>query len=299
MAAQLPEGDEIFLDHIAHFVADIAAAGEALARCGFLTTPFTIQTAPPGPDGTMQPTGTGNICAMLRAGYVEILAKTSETPLSAELDAAIARWPGVHLAAFSVAEPQATYDRLVGAGMPMWPMVHMRRPVEMPGGRSEARFTILRPQPGAMAEGRMQLLTHHTEAEVWQPRFLDQPNGAGALLGLLIVSNDPEEAAGRFKRLLGVAPQRKARGIRLPMARGHIEITSPENAVPLFAAPPGLPWIAAYGLRVDDLERAAIFMRDAGVATTRAGDALIAAFPPALGIGFWVFVADAAALPWL
>ncbi len=90
----------------------------------------------------------------------------------------------------------------------MRPVVHMRRPVETEHGRSEARFTVLRPKPGVMAEGRIQLLTHHTEPEVWQPRWLTQPNGVTGLLSLLVVSDDPAEASGRFAKLLGVAPIR-------------------------------------------------------------------------------------------
>ncbi len=70
---QLPDGDAIFLDHIGHFVRDIKAAEAALQSCGFLPTPFSVQTAPTGPDGAMEPTGTGNVCAMLPAGYLEFL----------------------------------------------------------------------------------------------------------------------------------------------------------------------------------------------------------------------------------
>ena len=60
---QLPLGEEIFLDHVGHFVADRDAASRALARCGFAPTPVSIQV---NPDGT--PTGTGNVCAMFARG---------------------------------------------------------------------------------------------------------------------------------------------------------------------------------------------------------------------------------------
>jgi hypothetical protein len=235
---------------------------------------------------------------MLKAGYLEFLAKTSDTPLSAELEAAIARWPGVHLAAFSVAEPDAAYVRLIRAGVPLRPVVHLRRPVETESGPGEARFTVLRPQQGFMAEGRIQLLTHHTEAEVWQPRWLDHPNGATALLGLLVISDDLRNAAARFERLLGIAQVARDRGLRFPLQRGHVHIAVPGEASPIAGAPPGLPWIAAYGLRVRSLHRLAQFMRDAGVATVHSKQALLAAFPSALGAGYWAFVENEAALPW-
>jgi hypothetical protein len=297
-AAQLPEDGEIFFDHIAHFVGDIAAAEDGLQRCGFQTTPFVAQAAP-GADGRMEPTGTGNVCAMFEAGYIEVLAKTSDTPLSVELDAAVARWPGVHLAAFAVPEPQAAYDRLLAAGVDMRPIVHLRRPVVTEHGASEARFTVLRPKSGVMPEGRIQLLTHHTEAQVWQPRWLAHPNGASALLCILIVSSDPVEAAGRFERLLGVAPVKHRDGVRFPCSRGHVLLLTPDGAEALIGmAPPGLPWIAAYGLRVDSLANVSGYLSEAGIGAIQTGGAVLVAFPASLGKGRWIFVEDEAGLPW-
>ncbi len=295
---QLPVADEIFLDHIGHFVPDIDAAAHALKSCGFVTTPFAVQRAPTGPDGAMEPTGTGNVCAMLRAGYLEFLAKTADTPLAAELEAAIARWSGVHLAAFAVADPGKTHDRLVAAGVGMRPVVHLRRPVETAEGMSEARFTVLRPKPGEMAEGRMQLVTHHTEREVWQPRWLDHPNGVTGLLGLTIVSADPGEAAGRFERLLGVSPKPAAGGVLFALARGHVRLVTPDAAAPVFGAPPGLPWVAGYALQAASLEKVRETLGGAGVDLASQDRAVVCPFPPALGAGAWVFVEDAGELPW-
>ena len=56
---RLPAGDEIFLDHVAHFVADADAAARALAQAGFTTTPQSIQVNPDAGGGPPQPTGTG------------------------------------------------------------------------------------------------------------------------------------------------------------------------------------------------------------------------------------------------
>src|SRR5258706_3621005 len=82
---QLPMGDEIFLDHIAHFVRDKDAAHIALTRLGFAPTPFSIQTNRES-DGTERPTGTGNTTAILPPGYLEILFKTPDTPLRRQFD---------------------------------------------------------------------------------------------------------------------------------------------------------------------------------------------------------------------
>src|SRR5690606_6387768 len=118
---QLPQGSEIFLDHVGHFVADPTSAGAALARAGFAPTPVSVQS---NPDGT--PTGTGNVTAMLSRGYVEILFKTADTPLAQEFDAAMADYSGVHLAAFAIADAEATHRRLGEAGFPMRPLVQFQ-----------------------------------------------------------------------------------------------------------------------------------------------------------------------------
>ena len=89
---QLPVGDEIFLDHVAHFVADCDAASRALAHAGFAPTPLSIQTTPDPISGT-RPTGTGNVTAMLARGYLEVLFKTADTALGREFEAALADNP--------------------------------------------------------------------------------------------------------------------------------------------------------------------------------------------------------------
>ena len=48
-----------------------------------------------------------------------------------------------------------------------------------------------------MAEGRIQILTHHTELAVWQPRWLGHLNGAHALSSVAFAVADPEEIVKR------------------------------------------------------------------------------------------------------
>jgi hypothetical protein len=200
---QLPLGGEIFLDHIAHFVRDREAARAALGRAGFAPAPISIQANPDPAGGPPRPSGTGNVTAMFARGYVEILFKTADTPIARELDAALARYPGLHLAAFGVADAAAAHRRLGEAGFRTQPLVEMQRPVETVAGPDVAAFTIARLVPGQMPEGRIQMLTHRTEHTVWQPRWLEHPNGARGLAALTIAVADVEEAAARFARFTG------------------------------------------------------------------------------------------------
>src|SRR2546426_9202794 len=126
---QLPVGGEIFLDHVGHFVRDPQAASAAFMRAGFAPTPVSIQVNPDPAGGAPRLTGTGNVTAMLARGYVEVLFKTADTPLGREFDAALARYPGIHLAAFAVADAALAHRRL-GSSFRVRPLVDMQRPAE-------------------------------------------------------------------------------------------------------------------------------------------------------------------------
>jgi hypothetical protein len=294
---QLPQGGETFLDHVGHFVRDPQAASRALARAGFAATPMSVQTQP-DPAGAPRLTGTGNITAMLRRGYVEVLFKTADTPLGRELDAAMARHVGLHLVAFSVADAGSAHRRLGENGFRVRPLVDMQRPVDTGGKLGTAAFTIARLEPGEMPEGRIQLLTHRTEETVWQPRWLSHPNSAIGLTSVVIAVSDLDEAGQRFERLTGRPARASALALSFELDRGSVElVTASTFAVICPQIPiPSLPFIGAYGIEVGSLEIAERILRQGEIAVQwRGGRCLIAAFPPELGCGAWLFSGPSAA----
>ncbi len=296
---QLPQGDEIFLDHIAHFVRDADAASVALERAGFAPTPVSIQVNPDGAGG-MRPTGTGNVTAMFARGYMEVQFKTADTALSREFDAALARHAGLHLAAFAVADAATARDRLAVNGFRVRDLVHMQRPVETATGPDSAAFTIARVEPGEMPEGRIQMLTHHTEHTVWQPRWLSHPNTATGLIDLVIAVADIEEAAARFTRFTGRAATRTPDSALIRLDRGGIYLVTHERAsekLPEVAiAKP--PFMLGYAIKVQSLAACEAIVDHADLEWRALDDGLVAAFPAELGEGAWFFVERAAALPW-
>lgn len=297
---RLPVNGEIFLDHIAHFVSDPDAASRALARAGFAPTPVSVQVNPDPAGGPLAPTGTGNVTCMLDRGYLEILFKTADTPLSRELDAAIARHPGVHLAAFAVPDAAAMHARLGQAGFRTRPLANMQRPVGTTSGGDIAAFSVVRLAPGEMPEGRIQALTHHTEHTVWQPRWLSHPNGAGGLIDIVIAEADVEEAAARFRRFLGRDPQAGRFGPAFYLDRGRVQLVTAVSLGQLFprVAVPGLPFMAGYGIAVASLDQVVARLQAGKVSFERRPDHVVALFPDELGVGCWIFVETAAALPW-
>jgi hypothetical protein len=287
---QLPILEEIFLDHLAHFVPDPQAASRALARAGFAPTPVSIQVVPDS-DGTLRPTGTGNVTAMFSRGYIEMLFKTADTPLGRELEAALARHDGVHLVAFAVADATAAHRRLAAAGFRVQPVVHMQRPVDTGGAPGIAAFTLARLEPGQMPEGRIQILTHRTEAMVWQPRWLSHPNGAVALTSVIIAVGDLKDAAQRFARFTGREAAPSPLGQMIELDRGRVQLLTPEAfARKLPDVPiPSLPFIGAYGIRVASLAVTLDLLKRAGLRTRRGEQELVAIFPEELGRGAWLF----------
>jgi hypothetical protein len=297
---QLPLGEEIFLDHLAHFVRDPGPATAALTRAGFAPAPLSIQSNPDPDGGPPRLTGTGNVTVMFRRGYVEILFKTSETPLARELDSALERHAGLHLIAFAVADAAAAHGRLGNSGFLVRPLVKMQRPVDTENGSATAAFTIARVEPGMMSEGRIQILTHHTEQAVWQPRWLTHPNGAVALTDVVIAVADADEAAQRFARFTGRPIVANAAGRAVALDRGRVQIMSMagfEALLPELAVP-SLPFIGAYAVMVVSLDNAEQTLRARGMTPRRQGPLLILPFPQELGLGAWLFVESVLALPW-
>jgi hypothetical protein len=228
---------------------------------------------------------------MLGRGYVEVLFKTADTPLGAELDAAMARYDGIHLVALSVADAGSAHQRLQQHGFRVQPLVDMQRPVDTGGSLGTAAFTIARLEPGEMPEGRIQLLTHRTEQTVWQPRWLSHPNGATGLTSVVIAVGDLDEAAQRFERLTGRPPRASNLARSFDLDRGSVELVTAATfahicpQIPI----PSLPFIGAYGIEVGSLESAEHFLRQGGLSVHRRGRCLIAALPTELGCGAWMF----------
>jgi hypothetical protein len=296
---RLPIGEEIFLDHVAHFVDDPQAAARALARAGFAPTPVSVQVNPDSAGGPPRPTGTGNVTAMLDRGYLEVLFKTADTPLGREFDAAKARYRGVHLAAFAVADADATHARLARSGFAMQPLVNMQRPVGTATGEDIAAFSAVRLAPGEMPEGRVQALTHRTEQTVWQPRWLTHPNGARGLVDIVIAEPDVAESAARFQRFLGRDAVTNSFGPAFCLDRGRVQLITPAGLTELFPQlpVPGLPFMAAYGV-LASLAPITAHLKDGGIWFERRDDYVVAPFPDELGVGCWLFAETAAALPW-
>ena len=228
---------------------------------------------------------------MMTRGYIEVLFKTSETPLTREFDENLARHAGPHLIAFAVADAAAASKRLNFAGFHTAPLVALRRPVGTETGEAEAAFTVARLVPGEMREGRIQYLTHHTEDAVWQRRWLKHPNGANALADVVVAVADVDEAAARYARFLGREAISTNMGRGFFLERGGVQLVNAASFARVLpeVALPALPFIGLYVVRVEFSDRAENVLRAGGLPVATAGTLARGSVSERPGLGRVVF----------
>jgi hypothetical protein len=299
-AVVLPRGDAIFLDHLAHWVPDIHAAAALLDRLGFLLTPYAehVHASDTGP----VPAGSANRCVMLACGYLEVLTAVGDTPIAGEVRAALGRYTGLHLAAFCVADAAAHRERLVSAGFPQRAAVTLARATTTADGKAcTLQFTVVRPEVGCLAEGRVQFLTHHTPDELWQPRWLEHPNTARGLTDMLFCVVDPGEASRRYARYLGRPAEAVDGGYVLRVERGRLALLDAEHvsrALP-GSGIPCVPFMAAYAIDCANIGSARAVLGASGIDYIDNAERALTV-PPQSALGGSITFTEGGALPpWL
>jgi catechol 2,3-dioxygenase-like lactoylglutathione lyase family enzyme len=299
VARQLPQADEVFLDHVGYFVADLDAAGRQLERLGFRVSLVNVQTNA-DETGALKPSGTSNRLARLRFGFIEILAVTHDTPLAQQFRQAIARYAGLHLIALSHDDIPATRERLTADGFAMQPVVSLNRRDRTLPDTPIVHFSVLRPQPGVMPEGRVQFVKPHTPGTVWREELISTANGVEGLGDMLLCVDDRAEAAARFGRYAGRAPVETGDMSIVALERSRLLfVTAQELAKRLSGfTPPSVPFMAGQALRCTDIAAARAVLEKSGITPLVATDELICVGPHD-GLGaFMVFHGPGVAEPW-
>jgi hypothetical protein len=259
----------VALDHVGVAARDLGPLVEAWEKLGFALSPVAQQSGKRRPDLPVELYGSGNRCAFLRHGYVELIAILDAARFPNGLDGFLARYAGMHILAFAMEDEAGNLARLRRAGLDIPGISYLERPVE--AGGPTARFARL-PFPDA-PEGRVQLIRHLTPELVWDERWMGHTNGAVALESAILASDTPAETAARLARLAGLPLLPDPAGgflLELPGAAGSAGPHSPllatsvrilaRDALPRVlpgVTAPASPCMAGMVIRTEDSNAAA------------------------------------------
>jgi hypothetical protein len=267
---QKPSPGELVLDHVAHFVPDLAAAARDLEKIGLVATPESAHRTQHGPAGT------SNRCLMLELGYVEILAPTLDTPNAQRVRDRMKRYVGMHLCCFATPDPAGEHARLAAHGFEPEPLVNLARNLQ---DGTPVRFNVVYVPPTKMPEGRIQYCEHLTPAEMWRKDWVNQGLRLDAAY---VVADDPAEVAARWGRFSGVLPRRSGDLVELPLARGKVLIGTRAALAAHLGEAPAAPALAGYALKCSQPDVFLARCKDAGFTVSGRNVKL----PPSLG-GVW------------
>lgn len=265
------------LDHVGLMGHDLGALARIYERLGFALTPLSQHSGALKPGEPPVKWGTGNRCAMLPQGYLELLAVVDATRFANRVPEFLARYAGLHVIAFGCSDAAAEEARLRSSGVRIIGQLALERAIEVDGAERMLRFVLIRLAPDTMPEGRILLIEHKTRDLLWRPAVTVHPNGAQRLAEVTIAVADVEEAADRYAKLLGFPSARDgaARTIRLP--RGRCTLVSPAGlgAILPGASAPTIPFIAGMRIDVADLAEMAARLSRADVPFRRTDGRLV------------------------
>lgn len=275
-ALRFPQADEIFLDHVGIFVPEFEASAAALERLGFLLTPLAVHESALEPGAPLTRLGTANRCAMLREGYLEMLGPVGDTPMARHVRRRLARYPGLHLIAFSACDPERWHGLMRERGLNPDPIARIQRPTPTPDGPRLVRGSIVRPPVDSWPEARVQTVFHETPEIMWPEPYLEHANGAEAITSMLIVVENVIEVAERFAEITDRPVSAEGRRRRIVLDRGSLLIADTNEAMSLLPGLqiPALPFCAAIALRSSETWVTATHLERSGVPYTTSSEGL-------------------------
>jgi catechol 2,3-dioxygenase-like lactoylglutathione lyase family enzyme len=269
------------LDHVGIAVHDLDAAAEQYRRLGFQLTPRGYHTLPAKPDGERPRVGSGNNCAMLERGYIELIGIVDPNYVGRLRDD-LARYEGLHIVAFGTMDTQAAIKSLHSSGIPGAAARLLERPIEHAGKTEIARFEII-DFGDVLPELYSFAIRHATPGALWKPELLTHPNGAKSLESITVAVADVGEFADRLGRTVGSG----AKGTTtktVELERGKVRVVGPEWSSSEAKKTPPLPAVVEMTLGTSRLALAADVLSKASISFGRNGQSLKVAAADACGV---------------
>jgi hypothetical protein len=211
----------IALDHAIVIVNSLDAAAPVWRRLGFT---LTARGRHPG-------LGTANHTLMFERDYLELLSVEEPAGAARRWAALAARGEGLAMAALATDDARATRRTLLERGVGVGDAIDFGRPVPLPEGPAQARFTVCFPDEAATPALPAFFCQHHTRALVWRSEAQRHANTARGVAGLTVVAEAPEAVAAAWERLLGRARVHpRPGGITLSLGGCQVWVVTPGYA---------------------------------------------------------------------
>jgi len=258
------------LDHVGVAIRDLDAGERAFGRLGFNLTQRSFHRGSRVPGAPIEEWGSGNHCAMLQRGYLEIIGLTDPARFSS-VKPMLDMYQGTHIVAFEPRSIHHVHRALTARNLPVDDIRELERMAAYgPDGRERRRvaFRNMYWTRSHFTEARLQFTEHLTREVMWQPHLLEHPNGAVGLSGLFLCAPDASGLASKLAPMLGIEPQPTRDGeFDLGLASSWVKILTPAawSAWAPGMAPPPLPAPVGLAVQVKSLAETRSYLAQRGI----------------------------------
>ena len=213
------------LDHVGVGVRDLGAAALAYQRLGFTLSPFAQHSGAIEPGGPTVKKSTGNRCAMLNDGYIELISVVDKTLPGSGLERLLEIREGIHIIAIGCEDANSADAALKKAGFGAKGSVYLERMSGTADGPKLARFDRVPVGPNEMPEAAVFYIKHLTRDVIWQPHLMKHANGAIELAEVFVHVSDFAEGKARYGRFLDATPAKTGAGFAtFDLPRGKLTV---------------------------------------------------------------------------
>jgi len=266
-------GALIGIDHAAVVVKNLDAAAGIWRRLGFTLAPKGVHS---------DFMGTANHCIMLGDDYVELIGVLKSTPANAHWRKLLQSHEGPAALAFATVDADLARGELTGRGFEPAEPIEFSRPVDLPEGRRDAAFRVVR-TPLDTVPGMSVFVCHHqTRDVVWRPEWQRHANGARGLHCVIVAADEPAAQAERLARFVGSEALRAGAGYRVDTGRQPILVLAPKDLPgPAVEARP--PYLAGFAFWTGDVGAVVALLKREGIPHLTNGKTVVV--PPAAATG--------------
>ncbi|MEU7898248.1 VOC family protein [Nonomuraea sp. NPDC049152] len=277
------------IDHTGILSRDLDKLEERYEALGFTLSPRSRHLLSERPGEPPVLGGTANRCALFGETYIELLGIVDESAPDPWRTKEVP--DGFRIFYVGTDDADAQVFRLSEAGVPILGVRSLEREVDTVEGPRTMRARALHIDPRFTPQGYVGIAQQLTPEYLHQPRYLEHPNGAQAIGGVLMVAADAEVETHveRYARILDTAPRREGNRHVLDLRAGRLEIISAsaaEETIPgdASSAP---SYLAAMSIVVRDVRAARTLVEGNGIATRAAGDGFYVSAGDAFGAGLF------------